>query len=333
VRFSWFLVSFLVALAACTDSEPTAPAVEAAVAANAIWQPRADYPTDLYFATSASYTNPSTLKATLYVIGGALSGQAGQITDRVRAYNASANTWSVKADLPIRLRDAHQAVQLNGKIYVSGGFTRYWDASAGVWRLKTSKALYVYDVAKNTWTRKADLPTSNIHGVRAAYNGFVYVAASCLDDARCGDTEHGAVWRYNPSTDRWTLESRVPNGDTWRSAGGFIGGKLYVVDALGATDIYNVTTKVWTTGPKRPYRYCQATTTTFQAKLYLANCANDNGSDPAMLVFDPKTNTWTQLPVAPEGNYATMTRVVVNGSTRLELVGGPKAGSNWQYVP
>ncbi|MFL5495999.1 MAG: Kelch repeat-containing protein [Gemmatimonadales bacterium] len=342
MRYGVLLVPALLAAGACTDSEqstePTAPAAapaEAAVTANATWQPRTDYPTDLYLATSASYTNPSTLKSTLYVIGGATKpgGPAGSLTDAVRAYNVSTNAWSTKAKLPIRLRDANQVVELNGKIYVSGGFSRYWDAARGVWRLSTSKALYVYDVATNAWTRKADMPATSVHGVAAAYNGLIYVAVQCFDEALCGDFDHGAVWRYNPGTDRWVLESRVPHGETWHAGGGIIGGKLYVADDYGALDVYDLTTKVWTTGPQRPYRACSPASTTFQAKLYLVNCANDDGSDEAMLVFDPKTSTWTPLAPAPRGSFATLSRVDVNGVNRLELVGGAKAGSNWQYVP
>ena len=119
MRYGVLLVSALLAAGACTDSEqstePRAPAAapaEAAVTANATWQPRADYPTDLYLATSASYTNPSTLKTTLYVIGGATKpgGPAGSLTDAVRAYNVSTNTWSSKAKLPIKLEEANQAL-------------------------------------------------------------------------------------------------------------------------------------------------------------------------------------------------------------------------------
>src|SRR3954468_3107143 len=336
------LVLLSAALGCSDDSEsPLAPpetpsrsGIEAAATASATWQPRADYPTDLYNAVSAAYTNPSTLKSTLYVIGGALKlgGPAGSQTDAVRAYNVSANTWSLKAKLPTVLEQANQAVELNGKIYVAGGFSRFRDTKRNVWRLSESKALYVYDVATNSWTRKADMPQPGIHGVAAAYNGLIYVATQCFD-ASCGAFANGVVWRYNPNTDRWVLETRVPNGETWRPAGGIIGGKLYVIDDMGATDIYDLTTKVWTSGPQRPFRRCSGTSTTFQAKVYLANCANDDGTGEAMLVFDPKANIWTQLSPAPEDAYATMARVGLNGFNRLELVGGPKIGSNWQYTP
>jgi hypothetical protein len=340
------LVLLSAALGCSDDAEsPLAPTetpsksgIEAAATASATWQPRADYPTDLYNAVSAAYTNPSTLKSTLYVIGGALKlgGPAGSQTDAVRGYNVSANTWSLKAKLPTVLEQANQAVELNGKIYVAGGFSRFRDTKRNVWRLSESKALYVYDVATNSWTRKADMPQPGIHGIAAAFNGLIYVATQCFD-ASCGAFARGVVWRYNPNTDRWVLETRVPNGETWRPAGGIIGGKLYVVDdANGATDIYDVTTKLWTTGPQRPFRRCEGTSTTFQAKVYLTNCANDDGSDESMLVLDPKASTWTKLPAAPaeqRGAQATLARVGLNGVNRLELVGGAKPGNNWQYTP
>jgi hypothetical protein len=338
VRPQAFVLPMLATLAACTDSDPVAPTAPPspaeAVAAAAGWQPRADYPTDLYGAVSASVTNPTTLRSTLYVIGGnhKPGTAAGSLTDAVKAYDPVTNTWTVKAKLPVRLYGANQAVELGGKIYVSGGFSRRFDATRGVWRLTTEKSLYVYTAATNTWARKADMPITTVRGVAAAYNGLIYVATRCFDDAVCGDFNRGAVWRYNPGTDRWTLVARGPH-ETFGEAGGMIGGKLYLVDDLGATDVYDVTTKVWTAGPQRPYRYCTPSSATFQAKVFLGRCANDDGTDPAMLVLDPKAGTWTKQPPAPLESFATMSRVGINGVNRLELVGGPEAGSNWQYVP
>ena len=60
---------------------------------------------------------------------------------------------------------------------------------------------------------------------------------------------------------------------------------------------------------------------------------NEETNGEAMLVLDPKTNTWQQLPAAPEEGYATLARVGVNGVNWLELVGGAKTHSNWQYTP
>src|SRR4051794_15473778 len=229
-------ILIMTAALGCSDDVETplapteTPAGMEAAAAAATWQHRADYPTNIYGPVSAAYTNPSTQRTTLYVIGGGLKigGPAGSLTDAVWAYDVSANRWSPKAKLPVVLRSAHQAVQVNGKIYVAGGFSRRWDPKYQVWRLATSKALYEYDIVRNAWTREADMPGTGVQGVAAAYNGFIYIATQCYDTL-CGADFKGAVIRYNLNTDRWSLQSRVPNGETSAPAGGIIGGKLYVV--------------------------------------------------------------------------------------------------------
>src|SRR5690242_21438247 len=54
-------------------------------------------------------------------------------------------------------------------------------------------------------------------------------------------------------------------------------------------------------------------------------------------MFDPANGTWTPLPGPPAKVYDfywTMSRVVVNGQPRIEIVGpGDRPGNNYQYVP
>lgn len=181
-------------------------------------------------------------------------GGSGVITDAVRAYDASANVWRSRAPYPVRVRSTNGAVEIDGKLYVSGGFTRRWDERRGVWRLETLRSLYVYDPAANAWTRRRDMPITTANGVSAAHNGMLYVATSCYDTAICGETyDLGALWRYNPATDRWVLLGRVPH-DPWDGGGGFIGGKFHIVEFLGAVDVYDVARGSWSSGPPRPFR-------------------------------------------------------------------------------
>ena len=304
------------------------------------WISRADYPRDIWEASSASITNPSTLRTTVYVVGGIprFLGGPGSITSGVKAYDVSANVWRSKAPYPVRVSGANGAVEINGKIYVSGGFTRRWDEQHGVYRLEVLRSLYVYDPATDKWSRGRDMPITAAKGVSGAYQGRLYVATSCYDTMVCGEQfDLGALWRYNPSTDRWVLLSRTPH-DPGYGGGGFVGGKLYLVEDLGAMDIYDVATATWSTGPKRPFRYCTPASTTLQAKLYLVGCRDDfddSGVWP-MLVFDPKVGSWSQAAAPPEaatGHRWTLSRVVVNDQPRLELVGGARPGNNWQYAP
>jgi hypothetical protein len=330
-------------LAACGDDStgPTLPVSSStAVAAANSWLARADYPKNLYDAASAPITNSSTGRTTLYVMGGqpTQGGYAGTISNLVNAFDVSANTWAAKAPLPLRIRSSNGAVEINGKIYISGGFTRRWDENRGLYFTETLRSLYVYTPAANTWTRKRDMPITTAEGVSGAYQGMLYVATSCDDSAVCSqDATHGALWRYNPTYDTWVLLSRTPHNPGY-GGGGFAGGKLYLVDNLGDVDIFDPATKTWSTGPKRPFRYCAPASAAFQAKLYLVGCHADddwNGVYP-MLVFDPKVGSWSQVaapPVEATGHLWTLSRVVVNGQPRLELVGGTRPGNNWQWIP
>jgi len=114
-------------------------------------------------------------------------------------------------------------------------------------------------------------------------------------------------------------------------------GKLYLVEDLGAVDIYDPATKTWSSGAKRPHRFCSPASTTWQGKLYLVGCHDDleSAANKPMLVYDPKTNTWSEAPAPPKpaNDRWTLSRVVVNGKPGLELVGGPAPGNNLQFKP
>jgi hypothetical protein len=331
-----------VVLAGCGD-QPTEPAqpdgLSAAVTAAGSWIRRADFPLIRWDAASATVTNAVTGRSTLYVMGGQWieNGGAVSISSALRAFDVSANTWASKASMPKRIMGSNGAVEINGKVYISGGFTRRWDEKAQVYRLDVLKSLFLYNPATDTWTPKKDMPITTARGWSAVYQGMLYVATSCYDTAYCGEThEQGALWRYNPATDNWVLLSRTPHNPGY-GGGGFVGQKLYFVAELGSVDVYDVLTKAWTTGPQRPIRLCSPASATLQAKLYLVGCHDDldgSGAYP-MLVLDPKLGTWSQAavpPIAANGHLWTLTRVVVNGQPRLELVGGAKP-NNYQFIP
>ena len=83
-----------------------------------------------------------------------------------------------------------------------------------------------------------------------------------------------------------------------------IGGKLYLVEEFtGSLDILDLATGTWSSGPKRPFRACNAAATSLQAKLYLFGYCDDYPTDPETrdrgLVFDPGSNAWSEVTPAP----------------------------------
>ena len=333
----------LTGLVGACASEPTAPDLsESATPVAAIgagsWIARAQYPVNVSDATSASVTDARG-RTTMYVIGGRPKCcGAGQVTDAVRAYDAATNTWTAKARVPVRLRSTNGAAELDGRIYVSGGFTRQWDESRQVWRLETLRSLYVYTPGTNTWARKRDMPIAMVNGASVGYQGRLYVATACYDEVPCPNGG-SVVWRYDPATDQWTKFAERDR-DWWDVSAGAINGKLYLVEEFtGALDVLDLTNGAWSSGPERPYRACSAATSTLQAKLYLFGRCDDWPTDPEPrargLVFSPASNTWSEVTPAPipASADASLARVVVNGQPRLSLVEGDRPDNHYQFAP
>ncbi len=343
-----FSPAIALGLAACSpeaatapgNGNPTAGASSSAAVAAGSWRTRAAYPMDVYEAESASITDPATLRTTVYVIGGRSDPRRyNNVYRAVRAYDVSANTWRSRAQYPVRMTGANGAVEINGRIYVAGGVTARLDTN-GRWRTMVLRSLYVYDPSTDKWTRLRDMPYPSAYGIAAAYGGQLYVATYCEDVAVCGN---GELLRYNPSTDRWMVLGRTPHSPAF-AAGGFVGGRFYLVDNDGAMDIYSVATRSWSTGPEAPfsqqppYRFCPATSTTFQAKLYLVGChhSDDFSGIYPMLVFDPGSGNWSEAaapPIVVSWHWWTLSRVVVNGRPGLELIGGAHPGNHAQFMP
>jgi N-acetylneuraminic acid mutarotase len=312
-----------------TGPEPGPPAAAVTAALAGSWAARAQYPVDVFDATSASITNSSTGRTTVYVVGGfpACCG-AGRITDAVRAYDATANTWRARAHYPVRVHATNGAVALGGRIYVTGGFTRRWDAAFGVWRRETLNRLYVYNPNTDRWTRKRDMPVTSANGSSVGWQGKLYVA------------EGSVVWRYDPATDQWTQFATQPQRDWWNVSAGVIGGRLYLVEEFGgAMDILELATGAWSSGPNRPYRACNTTATDFRARLYLFGFCDDYPIDPETrdrgLVFDPAANAWSEATPAPiaVSADAAIARVFVNQEPRLSLVHGVRPNNHYLFTP
>jgi galactose oxidase-like protein len=255
----------------------------------------------------------------------------------VRAYDVSANTWRSRAQLPLRLYGANGAVEINGKIYVSGGLTTYLDTLRGGWRASRLGSLYVYDPSTDKWTRRRDLPYTSAYGVSGAYGGQLYVANFCEHVAVCGD---GELLRYDPSTNRWMILGRTPHSPAFAGAG-FVDRKFYLVDMDGHLDIYDVATNRWSIGPLAPFfqkAFCPSTSATLQAKLYLVGCheSDDFSGVYPMLVYDPRSAAWSEAaapPIPALGHWWNLTRVLVNGRPGLELIGGERPGNHAQFMP
>src|SRR5438067_10475228 len=160
------------------------------------WQPGPDQPPARYAFQAALGTDNM-----LYVAGGQTADMVPTLYDQVSRYDYTTNTWSNVAPLPVPLGQGSIGAS-NGKIYLAGGF---------IGGTNVTNALRIYDIASNTWTSGANMPTSP--GVEAAagavVNGKFYVMGG--DDFTNG---LNTTFIYDIATNTWTTGATLPDSRT-----------------------------------------------------------------------------------------------------------------------
>ena len=150
----------------------------------------------------------------LYTAGGQTADMTPILYDQVSRYNSTTNTWSNVAPLPVPLGQGTTGAA-NGKIYVAGGF---------IGGTSVTNALRIYDIATNTWTSGANMPTSP--GVEAAagavVNGKFYVMGG--DDFNNGLNTN---FIYDIATNTWSTGATLPDTRT-NTYGTAANGLIYV---------------------------------------------------------------------------------------------------------
>ncbi len=278
----------------------------------------APIPNGLLQSTAIAASNGS-----LYLIGGGTGFGPDTRIDQVWAYDPTTGGWSRKTDVPSPGVGSNfgSAAAVAGRIYVFGGIL----GPPGI--TVTHRALWIYDVGTDRWSRGADLPTDNFGAAVAAIGGKIYLAY--------GSGFLTQTWQYDPAADTYTRRADAPfipqtsrlhgvnlNGELHALAGGF-GGTSHV--------IYNPTLDQWRVGPDIPLGVTDPAVGVLGGKVLVV------GGQPQALtqIFDPSSNTWTQgAPIIGATGGLDNTQGAVLGKT-FHVVGGLSQGfaptdAHWQ---
>jgi N-acetylneuraminic acid mutarotase len=242
----------------------------------------------------------------VYTIGGLTPTRMPSA--KVTAYNVASNTWTFRRPLPKALAGSSGAGVIDGKIYVSGGYSDWGGDFPGT-------SLYMYDPATNTWTQKSGIPRVDGaggdhyygmgNGVTGVISGKLYVVSGCFmawEPWGYYEDCSPLFFRYNPVTDRWVTLPRPFAEPTYApSVGGVIGGKFYVMGQSPYTHdarfaVYDPATNQWTAktplGLSRP----GAASAVLDGKLYVMGGSRYNAKTDAWemlditIVYDPATD-------------------------------------------
>jgi N-acetylneuraminic acid mutarotase len=147
----------------------------------------------------------------IYVAGGFTykQGFGADATAIVEAYNVTSNTWTAMANASMGRGDVAVSAA-NGKLYVIGGYGPDYDMSA------SGTMTEELDIASNTWTVKAAMPTSRGDVSAVAIGGEIYVVGGWSQSVYPANPDPlTTLEKYSPATDTWTVLPAmfVPRGD------------------------------------------------------------------------------------------------------------------------
>lgn len=224
--------------------------------------------TDIYIIggqTSASY------KTTKY---DTLTGETTELSNYITSRNWSGITY------------------YDGKIYVVAGGT------SGV----VYGNLQIYDIASNTWTTGAVVPTNRDLPIVHAYNNKIYVIAG---------KNTNAVDIYDISSNTWSLGANCPGtGQAGTSA--LVDNEIHVIGLYyGSTNgnhyVYNIDTDSWTTlSDTMPNIRTHST-----GGLYKNRIISIGGGSNIIEGYDLIKKEWIQYPNLPEAATIAPNIVVV----------------------
>lgn len=170
---------------------------------------------------------------------------------------------------------------------------------------------------ENTWTTKADMPTtvSNIQAV--ALNGKIYVVGAYTDRY---DYRNNTLYEYDPAWDTWAI--RKPMSSAILSfALAACKGKIYVMGGVTFTNftsgahihllsnmVYDPLADAWETKASMPTNRSQMEANVVNGKIFvIGGRISDESTVSLNEVYDPSTDSWsTRAPIPyPVTSYAS----------------------------
>jgi len=149
----------------------------------------------------------------LYAFGG---NTGSTLSDKTYEYDPATDVWQEKAPMPGGGRAYAAAAELDGKIYVIGG-----------WTVNTVE---IYDPATDTWARAASMNYARQSpGVTTAPDGYLYVSGG-------GDGWSGlnSAERYDPATDTWQILPSLNDSARAGSVSAYVAGRVFAVGGVDA---------------------------------------------------------------------------------------------------
>ncbi len=199
------------------------------------WTKKRDMPTLRHAVMTA------VVHGKIYVIGGSVHDKKlgrDVATSLVEVYDPATNRWEKRADMPTE-RGATDAVVVEGKIYVIGGYNWQW----GPLTDKFVTSIEEYNPKTNQWRELPDMPMLKFMFASVVVNNEIYTIGGANTPGGNRLARISDVNVYNPTTNKWrevepmtipkSTRAVVVKGTIYAS-GGLVGGGKFspVVEAF-----------------------------------------------------------------------------------------------------
>lgn len=225
-------------------------------------------------------------------------------------------TDTFKADISVLSIDASNSIlkgmREQGVCAVGNSIYMFGGSVSG----SAQSDVYKYDISTGTCTRIATFPYSAYGIAVVPYNTDIY----CFG-GRSGTSGKNGAYRFNTLDYTFTAIASMPYGSGQHQAA-IIGKDIYMFGGMNGNVIasackYNIDTNAYITIESLPSARNASAVCTLNNKIYIGGGYGSGYNE--LLEYDPKTNSYTQLPTMPMMVYG-MGLEAFAGS--LILVGG-----------
>jgi N-acetylneuraminic acid mutarotase len=277
----------------------------------------------------------------LYVVSG-LDNNLVTPTGALCEFDPATRAWTKKTPMP---KPAHHvgAVEVNGKLYVFGGFIAGSGPGAPGWQ--PVDYAYEYNPQTDNWRELAPAPTKRGAGVAVVVNGKIYYIGGAMIvpgstdpvirfDAVQRDMAVGTVEEYDVSTNTWRTRAPMPTPRNHFGAA-MVNGRIYAVGGrLGSafilratptdmTEEYDPGADRWLTRAPMPTARSGLSVNAYKGKIYAGGGEFQSeklmGAFRALEAYDPSTNSWDTAPRMPYPRHGFQGAVL---GDELHYVGG-----------
>ena len=311
------------------------------------WTQKADMP------TVRSDFSTCVVDGKIFVIGGSLQlgwDEYGDLSlSTVEMYDSETDTWEGKANMPTVRSNVSVSV-VDGKIYAIGGSkTKKYQVPRGFGHESEElPTVEMYDLATDTWTQKADMPTPR-KTKTCVVDGKIYAIGGWSTANEQSQLETVEV--YDPKKDTWA-KAQSMNHARCSAAISVVNGEIYAVGGIGwppnydpsgrylsslylsSVEMFNPKTNQWQERTKMSVPKAAHSTSVIDDKIYVIGGYFQEERKLNRLstieVYDPTTDRWTQESDMLIGKFGHATEVV---DGQIYIFGGGPPTSVQVYDP